>query len=209
MTFQKAAALIFAGFGLAVSTSLPAFAHAALIGSSPEKSSSVDSIGEVAVTANEDLLDIGKNAKGFVLTVRDADDFFYGDGCVSVDGATASMPVALTEPGRYRVAYRIVSNDGHPIEGGFAFEFTGDENAEPAPKFAKRPVCGSAQEPVAISIPEPTPTDGLVITNSTDDTTGEFDLIPWIGLATIPLIIGAIVLLMKVLGKSDSEDHLT
>lgn len=208
MTFQKAAVLVFAGFGLALTTAMPAFAHAALIGSSPEKSASVDAIDVVSVTANEDLLDIGENAKGFVLTVRDAKDHFFGDGCVSVDGATASMPVALTEPGRYRVAYRIVSNDGHPIEGGFAFDFSGNDAAEPAPAFAERPVCGVAQEPVANSEPEPTPTDKPVAEDTTE-TSGEFDLIPWIGLATIPLIIGAIVLLMRVLGKSDSEDHLT
>jgi methionine-rich copper-binding protein CopC len=39
----------------------------------------------------------------------------------TVDGPTVSTPVVARERGSYRVAYRAVSVDGHPIAGSFVF----------------------------------------------------------------------------------------
>lgn len=206
MPIRQTFAIVCVSVGLALSSAAPALAHAALTGSTPANKSTVTEITEVAVTANEELLDIGKTAKGFVLTVRDASDRYFGDGCVTVDGDTASMPVSLTEAGKYRVAYRIVSNDGHPIEGSYSFTFAGIDGAEPAPAFAERPECGVAQDPIATD--EPTEEPSVITPTPTAETVNDFDLTPWIGLATIPLIIGAIWVLIRILGRSDSEDHL-
>ncbi len=190
--------------GLAFVSAAPAFAHAALTGSSPSNKATVTEISEVSVTANEELLDIGKNAEGFVLTVRDSENRFYGDGCVSVDGDTASMPIALTAAGKYRVAYRIVSNDGHPIEGSYAFTFAGIDGAEPAPAFAERPECGVAQEPIPVAVPTEEPTV-IAPTPSAETDTG-VDLAPWIGVGGVALLGGAVWVLFRTLGRSDSED---
>ncbi len=211
MQFRSALVFTFATLGLALGSTAPAFAHAALTGTSPESKASVTEISEVSVSANEDLLDIGKNAKGFVLTVRDKDGRYYGDGCVTVDGVTASTPVALTEPGTYRVDYRIVSNDGHPIEGMFKFTFAGVSGDGPAPAFAERPKCGVTQEPVNAVEANPEPTEETTIDTGqipADDGNSGYDATPWIGLATIPVLAGAIWLLVRVLGKKNSEDHL-
>jgi len=189
--------------GLAFVSTVPAFAHAALTGSSPTNKATVTEISEVSVTANEELLDIGKNAEGFVLTVRDADDHFYGDGCVVVDGDTASMPIALTEPGRYRVSYRIVSNDGHPIEGSYSFTFSGIDGTEPAPAFAERPECGVTQEPIPVAVPTDEPTV-IAPSPSTETDTGA-DLAPWIGVGGVALLGGAVWVLFRTLGRRDSE----
>lgn len=206
MRFVKAGTLFLAAFALVAFSPALAFGHATVVDTTPEKSATVAEISEVSITANEELLDIGKNAKGFVLTVRNDAGHFFGDGCISVRRDTASMPVTLSEAGRYRVAYRIVSNDGHPIEGKFTFTFGGIEGSDPAPAYAEPPVCGKSQtpitsdEPIAGPTAEPTPVEEPAV---------GFDPIPWIGIATIPFIVGAIVLLMRILGKSDSEDHLT
>lgn len=207
MPIRHSIAVVFASVGLALASAGPVFSHAALTGSTPDNKSTVAEISEVSVTANEELLDIGKNAEGFVLTVRDADNHFYGDGCVTVDGDTASMPVSLTEAGKYKVAYRIVSNDGHPIEGSYSFTFEGIDGAEPAPAFAERPECGVAQEPIVVAEPTEEPT--VIAPSPTEELAGEFDLTPWIGLATIPVIIGAIWILIRMLGRSDSEDDIS
>jgi len=203
-------ALVFTATAIAFGVAAPAFGHATVTDTTPNNRSTVIEIAEVSVTANEELLDIGGNGKGFVLTVRDADNLFYGDGCVVVDGDTASMPIALTSAGRYTVAYRIVSNDGHPIEGSFSFRFDGIDSAEPAPAFAERPRCGVPQEPVAGV--EPTPEQSAQTetapTATPTTTSDDFDLTPWIGIAGVALISGAIWVLFRTLGRSDSEDDV-
>jgi methionine-rich copper-binding protein CopC len=203
-------ALVFAAAAVACGAAAPAYGHAAVTDSTPTNRSVVGEISEVSVTANEELLNVGDTGKGFVITVRDANDLYFGDGCVTVDGDTASMPVSLTAAGKYTVAYRIVSNDGHPIEGSFSFRFDGLDSAEPAPAFAERPRCGVAQEPIAPL--EPTPTESAPVedvpTAEPATPSNDFDLTPWIGLVTIPLVLGGVWLLMRSLGRHDSEDHL-
>lgn len=185
-------------------------AHAELIGSSPEADSSVADVTEVSITAGEELLAIGENAEGFVMTVTDSTGLYYGDGCVSVDGDTASMPVSLAAAGDYVVAYRVVSNDGHPVEGQFAFTFTGDENADQGVAYSEVPECGIAQTPVAVDDSDE-PTNGesdepMVISTApplispapADENTA------WVAFATIPVIAVAIWLLVRALRKRKS-----
>lgn len=204
-------ALVFTVAALTLGTAVPALGHAAVTDSTPSNRSVVSEITEVSVTANEELLDLGGNGTGFVIMVRDANNHFYGDGCVAVNRDTASMPVALTAAGKYTVAYRVVSNDGHPIEGSFSFRFDGTDGAEPAPMFLERPRCGVPQEPLAVNEPAPEETAQIEVpptTESSEPTTpeGEFYLIPLIGLAGVAVVGGAVWVLFRALGRSDSED---
>ena len=215
MPIRQSLAVVFASLGIALAAAAPAFGHAAVIETVPSNRSDVSDITEVSVTANEEMLDIGDNGTGFVFTVRDAADHFYGDGCVTVDGDTASMPLVLTEAGRYRVSYRIVSNDGHPIEGSYSFRFAGINSDETAPAFAERPRCGVPQEPIAAIEPAPAETapaeTAPVEVQPTEEPappSDDFDLTPWIGIAGVALVGGAIWLLIRALGRSDSEDDL-
>ena len=199
-----------ASFVLSIAGVSPAFAHAALTGTSPSEGADATDITEVSLTANEDLLDLD-GGKGFVFAVTDADGHFYGDGCVVVDDATASMPVSLGEAGKYTVAYRVVSADGHPIEGNWTFTYAPAADAAMGDAFAELPVCGSEQQPITTPTPTPEITangdvDGEELVDEEDD--GEIDVAPIIGLASIPVVIGSIWLLMRSLGKRDSEDHL-
>ena len=210
MSRQPPLALAFAAVVVVFGVASPAFGHAAVTDSTPNNRSSVSEITEVSVTANEELLDIGNVGAGFVITVRDANGNFYGDGCVAVDGDTASMPIALTAAGKYEVAYRIVSNDGHPIEGSYSFRFDGTDSAKPAPAFAKRPRCGVPQEPIPVT--EPTPDESAPVEESptAEPATpeGEIYLMPLIGIAGVALIGGAIWALFRTLGRHDSEDDV-
>lgn len=172
--------------GLAFLSAGPAFAHAELIGSSPAAGSSVSDVTEVTVTAGEELLDIGSNAEGFVIIVTDSMGLYYGDGCVSVTGDTASMPVSLNAPGEYVVAYRVVSEDGHPVEGQFTFTVTGDGSAEQFAGYPEKPACGTDSTPIA----------GVEVVEKTVGIDGA-----WITLAAIPVLAVAIWLLVRVLRK--------
>jgi methionine-rich copper-binding protein CopC len=194
--------------GFAILSVGPAFAHAELIGSSPAENSSVTEIAEVSITANEDLLDIGKNAEGFVIAVSDDEGAYYGDGCVLVEGATASMDVALSLRGTYTVAYRVISNDGHPVEGTFTFDFEGDADESNLVRYVERPVCG--ETPITLVDETTAPTEPSVISTAPPliAPAPGADITPWIGLATIPVVAGAIWLLVRLLGKKNSEDHI-
>lgn len=191
-------------FALAALFSGPAFAHATLTETFPADGAEATELSEIGLTANEELLDLGDGA-GFVFSITDSDGYFYGDGCVVVDGSTASMPVALGEAGTYSVAYRVVSADGHPIEGAWSFTYAPSKDALFGEAYLELPVCGETPIPVAQPTPEPEPT----ATETPVENTDTFDVIPFIGLATIPLVIGGIWLLMRSLGKRDSEDHQT
>ena len=175
--------------GLAFLSAGPAFAHAELIGTSPAADSSVSDVTEVTVTAGEELLDIGAEAEGFVMVVTDSMGLYYGDGCISVTGDTASMPVSLNAPGDYSVAYRVVSNDGHPVEGQFTFTVTGDGGAEQFAGYPEKPACGKDSTPIA----------GVEVVEKTVGIDGA-----WITLAAIPVLAGAIWLLVRVLRKRTS-----
>ena len=208
MSFRNVLSTTVTALGFAILSVGPAFAHAELIGTSPAADSSVSDVTEVTITANEDLLDIGKNAEGFVIAVSDEDGAFYGDGCVTIEGATASMDVTLSLRGTYTVEYRVISDDGHPVEGTFMFDFEGDASQSNLVQYAERPVCG--ETPVALVDETSAPTEPTVMSTAPPVVAPApgTDLTPWIGLATIPVIVGAIWLLVRLLGKKDSEDHL-
>jgi copper resistance protein C len=68
------------------------------------------------------------------------------DAVVSV-GLKGSLPA-----GRYTVAFRVVSDDGHPVESSYAFQVKGAAVASPAPTVSAGPV---APAPSASEAPAP------------------------------------------------------
>lgn len=198
-------AIVSAGFVLAVVASGPAFAHAALTATSPANGAESSDLTEVSLTANEDLLDLG-DGKGFDFAVTDSDGHFYGDGCVVIDGATASMPVQLGVAGEYTVAYRVVSADGHAIDGAWTFTYSPAVDAVAGQAYLELPVCGQTPTPLVTTEPEPEPTVTAMPITAQDD---GLAIAPLIGIATTLAIGAAIWLLMRSLGKRDSEDHLS
>jgi methionine-rich copper-binding protein CopC len=190
MSIRSVVNVVVAAVGFAALSTGPAFAHAELVGSSPTADSSVATVTEVSITAGEELLDIGANSEGFVMVVTDSTGLYYGDGCVSVTGDTASMPVSINAPGDYSVAYRVVSNDGHPVEGEFTFSVTGDASAEQFAGYPEKPACGTDSTPM---IP------GAEVYEQTVGIDGT-----WITLAAVPVIAVAIWLLVRALRKRTS-----
>lgn len=204
MKIRRSIPVVFASLALSGAFAAPAFAHAALTGTSPESGADATDITAVSLTANEELLDLG-DGEGFVLAVSDAEGHFYGDGCVTVDGTSASMPVQLGAAGEYTVAYRVVSADGHPIEGSWTFTYSPAPDALAGTAYVEMPVCGEAATPVETATPEPIDTPTMMPV-AVDDGANQFDIVPFIGIATIPIILAAIWLAMRSLSKRDSED---
>ncbi|MEL0237026.1 MAG: copper resistance protein CopC, partial [Aquiluna sp.] len=59
----------------------------------------------------------------------------------------------LDQPGKYQVAWRVVSSDGHPIAGDFGFEIVNDSGYVANPNFGY-PDC---KEEVSIEIGDQNP----------------------------------------------------
>lgn len=123
-----AARLAAVGFGLlavmGVFGAVPASAHAELISSDPRDGAKLaSSPGEVTLTFEENI--DPKTARSRVEAKAD-DGFTYSvDPKPRVEGAEVVVPLgAVTAAGQYTVTYRVVSEDGHPVEGSIDFIVT-------------------------------------------------------------------------------------
>ncbi|MBF9130916.1 copper resistance protein CopC [Plantactinospora sp. S1510] len=107
----------------------PASAHAQLLGSDPRADSTVSTqLDEITLTFNEL---VRGNFSTVVVTGPDGDR--HGTGQPRAIDKRVHLPVQPVRSGGYRVAYRVVSADGHPFEGQFRFTVTLPPGEEPAP----------------------------------------------------------------------------
>ncbi|MDN6666052.1 MAG: copper resistance protein CopC [Brevibacterium sp.] len=110
---------------LSVFAFAPASAHDQLISSNPEDGSTVDQQPEwIEMTFSGDIQEVGSEVK----IVIDGENVSAGE--LTVDGKKLS--VALPDnlkPGDYKVTWRVVSQDGHPISGDFDFTIADADGA--------------------------------------------------------------------------------
>ena len=99
-----------------------AFAHAQVTDSFPKKNSTVTSVPEqVWIEFDGNLTEIDGADVNF-LEVRDSSGASISTGKTIVDGARIIINLSSrVNPGVVKVAYRVVSEDGHPVEGNFQF----------------------------------------------------------------------------------------
>jgi methionine-rich copper-binding protein CopC len=119
-------------------TASPASAHAGLVSATPSSGSTVDGIPAGVVLAFSSPV----QARLAEVVVRDADGHDHVVGPVASFDTRVSAQVQGLLAGRYTVAYRVVSVDGHPVVGQYAFDVaarTGaaasgiDATTDPAP----------------------------------------------------------------------------
>ncbi|MDH2424656.1 copper resistance protein CopC [Sphaerisporangium sp. TRM90804] len=112
---------------LGTSFAAPALAHTTLKSSDPKKGSTVEGVESVTLTYTESV-------RFPVVLVRDAGGQAYHDGKPEVDGPVVTQKVSGDLPsGEYTIAWRVVSADGHPIEGEIPFTVKAPEAAAPSP----------------------------------------------------------------------------
>lgn len=114
------AVALLCGLGLLLGTA-PAFAHAILQNANPADGTSLSTAPtSVSLTFNEDI-----PAEFTVMTVIGPDGAAYQSGPVSASNGTISTAVMPLGPiGSYRIGWRVVSDDGHPVSGSIAFTMT-------------------------------------------------------------------------------------
>lgn len=152
------AATLLAAF-LVLFSPLAASAHDALVSSSPEADSTVETLpSELTLTFSAKLI-TGDGATEVVVT--DADGNSVTDGEPTVDGAIVTQPLqAEAAAGEYHVIWKVVSSDGHPTSDEFFFTVTTGSVATPTatPTTAPATVAPAPEEtttPDATTTPAP------------------------------------------------------
>ena len=175
-----------------------AHAHASAVGSTPSADEVLNSApSKVEVQFDSALLDMGA-----ALVVRDADgsSITVGDGVIG--DRVYSIAVDPEAPsGTYDVAYRVVSADGHTIEGSFSYVVNGPaqepsatpaESSEPSNSF--EPIQPAESEPVQ-SGSQAAPDTTVVDSGPTEDASWlPIALFAGVGLVVTIGLVGAILL---------------
>jgi methionine-rich copper-binding protein CopC len=100
--------------------SAPASAHAALIDSDPEDGSSLDAAPTmITLTFSEEI----GNPAFIAVTAPDGTKVRVS-GVKAVDNTVTATVADIGEKGRYGASYRVVSADGHPVEGTLSYTVT-------------------------------------------------------------------------------------
>ncbi|KUG58388.1 hypothetical protein AVL62_10770 [Serinicoccus chungangensis] len=191
MSPTRRSAALLAALAL-VALPLPAQAHDELTGSDPEDGATVEAgdLDELTMTFSGEIAQVGA-----AVTVTDPDGGSALEGEPEVEGTEMTQDlVDDLADGDYAVAWRVTSEDGHPISGEFGFSVTGGEDeaeqdtAEaPAPTEETEEASGSqeaeasaspteteetAEETTQESSPEATSQDGETSDASTADSSG-------------------------------------
>jgi methionine-rich copper-binding protein CopC len=140
---------IFGIFFIAVATLVgeitPASAHDELIASTPANSEALQvAPTKVTLQYSDSVLTIGA-----VVRVSDSADTTWTTGEPTFNGTTVTAPLAPNMPnGVYKILWRVVSTDGHPISGIVPFtigeEIAAINSVPPTNETSAPPVVGSS-----------------------------------------------------------------
>ncbi|MFI6497030.1 copper resistance protein CopC [Nonomuraea typhae] len=131
---------------LVLGTAAPALAHDALRESNPAKDSTVTSVEQVTLEFT------AKVRMPFVIVRGDGGQFHQGQPVLDGKAVKQAVKGPLAD-GKYVIAYRVVSSDGHPIEGEIPFTVKGGLKAAVSPETptATAPSAQAADKPVQAS----------------------------------------------------------
>lgn len=138
-------------------TAAPALAHDALSSTNPAQDAVVAAAPETVSLTLSEPPTYSKSLNLSIITVTDGAGNTVGDGKVTVYGPSLSTKIAAGTAGTYKVRWRAVSSDGHPIEGKFSFTVqpAAGQGAVPS-TTGTTPSAAPPTAPAAIpSVPEP------------------------------------------------------
>ncbi|GAA0988810.1 hypothetical protein GCM10009555_071280 [Acrocarpospora macrocephala] len=155
--FLRRSMILLSAAAALLGTAMPAQAHDALKSSNPAKNAKVEAIDQV-------VLEFTNAVRFPKVIVTDAAGKSFQQGEADLKGKTVTQRVTTPlPPGKYTIAYRVVSSDGHPRTGEVPFTVTPSptpttspspppsESASPSPAAATSapPLATPSAEPVA------------------------------------------------------------
>lgn len=204
----RAATCNFTGLAVALLLILSVFmapsanAHDVLISSNPEDGAEVDSLTSFTLTFSDDPLDVNP-----IIAISGPDGQEKAlDVTPVIDGRDVYVEFSDLEPGTYEVSWRVVSSDGHPIEGEQSFTILPSADAEPGPD------AGTPSEDELTEEAPPVDPDKTVISEneapqdpSADESDSGTPGYVWVILAVAVLIIVVIIFATRKKPKSVND----
>ncbi|GAB7047617.1 copper resistance CopC family protein [Catenuloplanes indicus] len=175
-----------AGLLGAVVGASPALAHNSFTGSNPEDGATVEKAPKEIELRFLDAVD----ENGTKITITGPGGASGLDGAVRFDGKKVFAPLAAERAGEYTVAYEIPSDDGHPVQGDFAFTLTEAAVAAASPTPSTAPSSAAPAPSATTAVPA---TDAPVL-NPTASNADE-DGTPW-----WPWVVGGALLVIAITG---------
>ncbi|BCJ68686.1 copper resistance CopC family protein [Polymorphospora rubra] len=127
----------------------PAWAHNQLTTAEPAPNSTLDAAPQQVVLEFVEPL----NPRYTAIVVTDAAGMTVSDGTPEITGNRGTVTFAAPlAGGAYTVAYRVVSLDGHPVQGSYPFTVAGPEPAGVAPTgTASAPATDAAVDAASVT----------------------------------------------------------
>ena len=112
---------------IVLSSASPAVADAVLVDSNPERRSTLETLpAEIRLTFTGEM-----NRPSYVtLSAPDGSTVVEGEGDVEGNDVVQAVTDDPGLAGTYRVDYRVVSADGHPVSGGIEFDVTSGKTVQ-------------------------------------------------------------------------------
>jgi methionine-rich copper-binding protein CopC len=133
----------------------PALAHTDVSATSPKDGSTIEA-GSVVVSIafNDKILDLADSSE---IVVLDSENGSIKAECTKVVGKELQATVYFAKAGEYRVTWRTVAEDGHPLSGKFSFKVSG----VPTTEYVRPPCAGPepTEEPEVPAEPNGTQDD--------------------------------------------------
>ena len=106
----------------------PASAHTSLVSSFPSSGAVLNEVpAEVRIKFNEDLLLVDDKNPNRIEVINGVGQVVSGMSVVEGPEIFTALDLSLEPSGEYLVKYRVVSADGHPIEGEYQFTVAAPE----------------------------------------------------------------------------------
>ena len=120
--------IVFIGLLTILLTSQPAYAHTKLLSASPAADSTVENWPtQIILEFDEELQNLGPEKANFLVVNNSVGDQVSETDEI-IDGNKLLVSLSPNEiKGPVLVYYRVVSTDGHPVEGEYKFTYGADE----------------------------------------------------------------------------------
>jgi methionine-rich copper-binding protein CopC len=167
---------------LALGLAAPASAHSELVAATPGDGETLaEAPAEVVLEFNEEIQDLGNE-----IVVVDAEGTPVATGDAVVDGVTVTQAITGGTAGTFTVTWRVVSEDGHPISGEYAYEV--EESAAP-----------TTEESATTETPEAATTEAPESESATaaEPESGGGAATPWLVAVAVAAAAGAVAMIVR------------
>lgn len=145
------AAALLAAFAAVLFLAAPAHAHDELVSSNPADGAVLDAApSEIELVFSSELMDLGNQ-----VIVEDSAGKNVAESEPVLTRETLVQSVPALDAGEYKVNWRAVSSDGHPITGTFSFTVNAPAGESPSPAATESAAAPAPSEPAPSASADP------------------------------------------------------